>query len=225
LGAQQASHLVNQLAFTTHLRLSLQDAILSLFTYLTMTQALIGFINTIVVLPEAEEEKLLNIAIPTKVAKGAVFIAEGSVPKKLAFVAKGLFRYYYTSKKGAEFTKGFFPENSFITAYSAMAQQRPSTYTIEALEDSDVFVLDYYEWRKLNDNHPCWNTLLMAFLHKGYFKKERREREFLLFDAKERYESFLEEYPQLEQRLKQSVIASYLGITPVALSRIRSQRN
>jgi CRP-like cAMP-binding protein len=190
---------------------------------MAMTHALIGFINTIVPLPKAEEEKLLNIALPAKADKGDVFIAEGSVPKKLAFVVKGLFRYYYSSRKGAEFTKGFFPENSFITAYSAMVQQIPSAYTIEALEDSEVFVLDYYEWRKLNEGHPCWNTLLMAFLHKGYFKKERREREFLLFDAKERYESFLEEYPQLEHRLKQSVIASYLGITPVALSRIRSQ--
>jgi CRP-like cAMP-binding protein len=188
-----------------------------------MTQAFISFINTIVPLPDAEEDKLLAIALPAKMDKGAVFIAEGSVPKKLAFVVKGLFRYYYTSKKGKEFTKGFFSENSFITAYSAMVQQRPSTYTIEALEDSELLVLDYKEWRKLSDGHPCWSTLLMAFLHKGYFKKERREREFLLFDAKERYESFLEEYPQMEQRLKQSLIASYLGITPVALSRIRSQ--
>jgi CRP-like cAMP-binding protein len=190
-----------------------------------MTQALTGFINTIVPLPKAEEEKLLKIAIPATFAKSAVFIAEGSVPRKLAFVAKGLFRYYYTSKKGTEFTKGFFPENSFITAYSALAQQLPSTYTIEALEDSEVFVIDYHPWQQLLEGHPCWKGLLMAYLHKGYFKKEKREREFLLFDARERYESFLEEYPQLEQRLRQSVIASYLGITPVALSRIRGQAN
>jgi CRP-like cAMP-binding protein len=188
-----------------------------------MTQAFIDFINTIVTLPKNEEEKLLQVALPAKIVKGDVFIAEGSVPRKLAFVLKGLFRYYYTSKKGAEFTKGFFSENSFIAAYSAMVQQVPSTYTIEALEDSEILIIDYYDWKQLYNEHQCWTALLIAYLHKGFFKKEKREREFLLFDASERYQSFLEEYPQLEQRVKQAVIASYLGITPVALSRIRSQ--
>jgi CRP-like cAMP-binding protein len=188
-----------------------------------MALPLIDLINTIVSLPKAEEEKFRNITTPVTVKKGSAFISEGAVPKKLAFVLTGLFRYYYTSKKGVEFTKGFFPEKSFITSYSAMVQQSPSTYTIEALEDSNIIVFDYHEWQKLIQGHNCWNALLMAILHKGYFKKERREREFLLFDASERYQLFLQEYPQLEQRLKQSMVASYLGITPVALSRIRSK--
>lgn len=187
-----------------------------------MRESMITFINTIVPLPKREEEKILKAALPANFRKGRVFIAEGSVPKKLAFVTKGLFRYYYTNRKGAEFTKGFFPENSFITAYSAMVQQVPSTYTIEAIEDSELVIFDYVEWQRFSSGHPCWTTLLMALLQKGYFKKEKREREFLILDAKERYQAFLEEYPQLEQRIKQSMIASYLGITPVALSRIRS---
>jgi hypothetical protein len=60
-------------------------------------------------------------------------------------------------------------------------------------------------------------------LEKGYCIKEAREREFLLFDAKARYRSFLSTYPGLEKRVKQHLIASYLGITPVALSRVRKK--
>jgi CRP-like cAMP-binding protein len=105
-----------------------------------------------------------------------------------------------------------------------MIKNRPSYYTIEALEDSHILTFNYGQWKSLYDHHSCWSKVLLAILEKGYIKKEAREREFLLFSAEERYRSFLDEYPHLENRIKQHQIASYLGITPVALSRIRSMR-
>lgn len=188
-----------------------------------MLNALIHFVNTIVPLPKDEENKLLAIARPANIHKGDAFIKEGSIPTKFAFLADGLFRYYYTTKKGSEFTKGFFPGNTFVSSYSAMVKGIPSSYTVEALEDSNIAVIEYNQWKQLYEGHSCWSTLLIAILEKGFFKKEKREKEFLLLSAKERYESFLEEYPELEGRIKQTLVASYLGITPVALSRIRSE--
>jgi CRP-like cAMP-binding protein len=155
--------------------------------------------------------------------KGEVFLQAGTIPNKLAFVSTGLFRYFYASRKGTEFTKGFFPEGTFIVSYSAMVKQSPSYYSIEALEDSSIQVLDYQKWMDLFNGHPCWSPVLIALLQKGYMKKENREREFLLLNAGERYQSFLQEYPGLENRIKQHLVASYLGITPVALSRIRGK--
>jgi CRP-like cAMP-binding protein len=174
-------------------------------------------------LPGEEVQKLLHISSPQSLLPGEKFILAGQVPRKFAFVQHGLFRYYYLDGAGKEFTKGFFPENTFVSSYSAMVKQTPSYFSIEALEDSSVFVIDYEAWKKLIAGHPCWKDVLIAILEKGFIKKEKREREFLLHDAETRYVEFRAEYPHLESRLTQVMVASYLGITPVALSRIRKK--
>ncbi|WPP52409.1 Crp/Fnr family transcriptional regulator [Catalinimonas niigatensis] len=91
------------------------------------------------------------------------------------------------------------------------------------MEDAEILVIDYEAWQNLHAQHRCWSDFLVAVLEKGFITKERREREFLLFDAEKRYTLFLERYPGLDQRIKQHLIASYLGITSVALSRIRKK--
>ncbi len=185
-----------------------------------------NFINTfksIVDIPAGEEEKILGIVSPRTISKGEYFISAGEIPRKFAFSVSGLFRYFYTDEKGNEFTKGFFPENSFISAYSAMIQKRGSHFTIEALEDATLLVIRYDQWQALLQGHVCWKAVLIAMLEKAFCKKESRERELLLYDAATRYQLFLESYPGLDHRIKQHYIASYLGITPVALSRVRKK--
>jgi CRP-like cAMP-binding protein len=180
-------------------------------------------IRNITTIPDNELNKLLEISHEKKIKKGEFFIKENVIPRDIGFVVKGLFRYFYVDKKGNEFTKGFFPENTFITSYSALIQNRESYFTIEALEDSTIIVFDYIKWKELSEKKLCWNKFLLFLVEKGYCIKEAREREFLLFSAEERYKSFLENYPGLEKRIKQHVIASFLGITPVALSRVRKK--
>lgn len=172
-------------------------------------------------IPDDQLNRLLACSQVKSIKKGAYFIREGQHPAHMAFVVKGLFRYFYLDSKGCELTKGFMPEGSFINAYSALIQNSTSHFSIEALEPSTVVVFLYKDWRSLLDAHPCWSKVLIHLLEKGYCVKERREREFLLLDAQARYRSFLQTYPNLDQRVKQHMVASYLGITPVALSRIR----
>ncbi|MEJ1237214.1 Crp/Fnr family transcriptional regulator [Chryseolinea sp. T2] len=172
-------------------------------------------------LPAEEEAKVNAIAFSETIKRGEYFIREGAIPTRFGFVVRGLFRYYYLDTKGTEFTKGFFPENNFLTSYTAMKAHRPSYFAIEAMEDSDVVAIDYHHWHSLYAGHPCWQRFLLALLEKGYAKKESRERELLVFNAEERYLLFREQFPNLEARIKQHMVASYLGITPVALSRIR----
>lgn len=186
-----------------------------------MDNLIIHSIRATVDLPAGQEAELLSICKPLSLNKGDCFIREGKLPRKFAFVNSGLFRYFYVDDKGNEFTKGFFPEGSFLSSYSAMVQQIPSYFSIEALEDAEILVIDYEAWQNLRAQHRCWSDFLVAVLEKGFIKKESREREFLLFDAEKRYTLFLERYPALDQRIKQHLIASYLGITSVALSRIR----
>lgn len=188
-----------------------------------MTNDFIKVLKSINNLSDDQIDKIMKISKVKNVNKGDFFIQEGEIPNKFAFTLNGLFRYYYVDKKGNEFTKGFFPEGSIISSYSAMIQNRPSYFTIEALEDSIVASIQYTDWKNLFKTNDCWKEFLIVMLEKGYCTKESREREFLLLDAEERYKSFLKSFPGYEKRIKQHLIASYLGITPVALSRVRNK--
>ena len=137
-------------------------------------------LRSIADVPDRAIEEILDISKVVQLEKGENFIRAGDVPTKFAFVVKGLFRYYYLNDSGQEFTKGFFPEHSFLSSYSAMIQKRESYFTIEALEHSLIIVIPYAEWHELNRDELSWNKFLVALLEKGYCNKEAREREFLL---------------------------------------------
>lgn len=152
-----------------------------------------------------------------------VFIREGQIPNKIAIVKSGLFRYFYLTNDGKEFTKGFILENNVISSYSAMITNSHSYFSIEALEQSEVIEISYHKWQKLREESNKWGKLLIAFLEKGYTIKEKRERDLLLLDAETRYLNFLKEYPNLDKRVNLTLIASFLGIQPESLSRIRKK--
>lgn len=172
---------------------------------------------------ESEISEFTKLAQIKTFEKKTYFIREGQIPTEFGFVLSGLFRYVYISGKGKEFTKVFMPEKNFISSYSAMISKTTSYFFIEAIEQSKVLIISYNEWEKLKMQNPKWNLLLIKLLERGYGTKEKREREFLLLDAESRYKIFLKEYPNLENRVKQNMIASYLGITPIALSRIKKR--
>lgn len=182
-------------------------------------------IESVTDLPVLQKEKFQKLITVQELEKGENFIRAGQSPRKIAFLRNGLFRYYYTSEDGVEYTKGFFDENSVLSAYDAVLENKPSHFTIEALEDSVIESVPYDPFYQLFSEDPCWYIFLTALLQKGYLAKVRRERELLLFDAAQRYEIFLKRYPGLEKRVKQSIIASYLGIAPESLSRIRKQKS
>ncbi|MCG8310193.1 MAG: Crp/Fnr family transcriptional regulator [Cytophagales bacterium] len=186
-----------------------------------MGTTFIDFIKTMADVPSGHEEKFLSLVSEKEIKKGSDFIGAGQFPKSLGFVKEGLFRYYYIDRKGEEFTKGFFPEGTVLSSYSAMIEKRPSYFAIQALEDSKIEVVDYLKVSALLSDHPCWKDFLIAQLQKAFITKETREREFLLLDAEERYFKFKERFPTLENRIRQHIIASYLGIAPESLSRIR----
>ncbi len=108
-----------------------------------------------------------------------------------------------------------------LISYSAIIQNRGSYFTAQAIEDSEIEVVNYDRLLDLFSEWEGWNKFLVAMLQKVFFVKEERERQFLLFDAEKRYRSFLEQFPNLDKRISQHLIASYLRITPESLSRLR----
>ncbi|MAX81479.1 MAG: cyclic nucleotide-binding protein [Crocinitomicaceae bacterium] len=173
------------------------------------------------ILPEEYLQALLSIGKEKSIKANAFFVRAGDHPTKIAFVYSGLFRYVYTNNKGDEFTKSLIPENNFISSYSAMIQNRPSSFAIEALEDARILEVSWERFQPFLAQDAFWLKFLLQFIEKGFIAKEKRERDLLLLDAETRYRNFLQEFPGIDQRVKQGVIASYLGIQPETLSRIR----
>jgi len=182
---------------------------------------LIGVLQSITTLPDEQIEKLSEIFRPASLSVGQFFIHAGARPTQIGFVVSGLMRLYYVNSAGVEFTKAFCPENHFVAAYSALLLNQPARFFIEALEDTFLLVADYQAYQQLWAEHACWQTINHRLVEGLFIKKEKREAELLLDDATTRYQTFLAEYPDLENRVKQYHIASYLGISPVSLSRIR----
>jgi len=172
-------------------------------------------------IPDKELEKIYGLFHPCKLKKGEFFVRSGYMADSIGFIVTGLLRYYYTDKNGTEYTKAFAAENDFAVSYASMLLKKPSAFSIEALENTEMLRINYSDWEKLLDTVPCWNVVARKVMEKVYIMKQIRETELLFEDAQSRYLHFMERYPMLHKRLKQHYIASYLGISPVSLSRIR----
>lgn len=160
-----------------------------------------------------------------RIFKGVTLIQVGQLAKHAYFCTVGLFRLYYTLQDGREYNVAFTVENDFATSYGAMVMGTPSFFTIEAMEDSVVIEIPYDMLKELMDNSHAWERFVRNSVERLFIRKEERERELLYLSAKERYKAFLIKYPGLEHRIPQYHIASYLGISPVSLSRILHSEN
>lgn len=184
---------------------------------MTLTQ----LIANVAGLPETELERFNALCYRVRLPAGGYFIQAGEIPDDVGFVDSGLCRFYYLSEEGKELTKAFFPEGTIVSSYSAMRQNRASHFSVQALEETSLTVFRFSDYQQLMTGDPGWTRFLLALIEKGYMMKEERERQFLLMDAESRYRRFQERFPDLEVRIKQHMLASYLRITPESLSRIR----
>ncbi len=141
----------------------------------------------------------------------------------LLFVKKGLLKAYYITESGKEFVKSFIAEGQLIASLSALLGRGRCTFNVVALEDCEVHMVPRQQVLALQEGGVEALRGLNGVLLDLAQKKEKREYEFLCFSAEERYQSFLKEYPAIASRISQFDIAAYLGITPVALSRIKSR--
>ncbi|HOO28576.1 MAG TPA: Crp/Fnr family transcriptional regulator [Lachnospiraceae bacterium] len=158
-----------------------------------------------------------------KIKKNDHFIKAGDVPDKIAFIVQGIFRVYYTTLSGDENTLVFRDENKFLSAYSAFLESTESAYSFQALEDSVLLYISMKDYVELMTEGGCCQAVTTKYSQLLFVEKEKREKEFLGCDALERYTNFINQEPVLSGRVPQLYIASYLGIKPETLSRIRKK--
>jgi CRP-like cAMP-binding protein len=153
--------------------------------------------------------------------KGEYFIKDGQIPRKVAFVVKGLFSQYYTADNGDIIIKYFFPEERFAASVNAMLNNTPGIFTITAIENTTILEYDFFDFKKLLTEHPDIALFYIKYIELHWIiEKEPLEISLRSDTAKTRYDEFLTKYPQLIKRLKKHHIASFLGVTPTQLSRI-----
>lgn len=175
-------------------------------------------------IPSDEWSRFISFIHDKELKKGSCFIREGDSPEWIGFIRSGLFRVYYNTLSGEERTLVFRKEGDPITAYSSILENSLSTITIEALEDSILYTMKISDLFRYPQEFPFISEIINEITKKIFIEKEKREREFLSLTATDRYLKFIEQYPELEKRLTQFHVASFLGISNVSLSRIRSKK-
>jgi CRP-like cAMP-binding protein len=156
--------------------------------------------------------------------KGSIFAKRGEFSKNIGFVESGVLRAYFTKYNGEQYNKTFFTQGYFVGAYSSLVTGQKNLIDIDCLSACTLWVAPFDGIRNLYDQNPQIERLARILAEQYFVNKEKREIELATLEAKERYAIFQKEHPGLEQLIPQYHIASFLGVTPTQLSRIRSQK-
>ncbi len=151
------------------------------------------------------------------------WLQAGDLCTDLCFILEGLVRIYYIDQAGNEVNQHFYQANEVIAPVDALVSKEPCQYFIQALEPTRLMVANYNELSKAGENNSELLRLEIKMLQTIFIKSARREAQLLLGNAEQRYRWFCKEYPELLERIPQYHIASFLGITPVSLSRLRKK--
>ncbi len=152
--------------------------------------------------------------------KGDLYIRPGEASTHIAFVNKGLLRHYYMEEE-EEITNHFFIENTIASDFVGFLTQKPCTVYVDALEDSELFLLSYQDLQELYESRTAFQKLGRLVNEFLFLDLARAYHQLCRYNPDEQYKAFLDRFPGLSQRIPQYLIASYLGITSETLSRIR----
>lgn len=188
-----------------------------------MFEVLFDNIRQKIEITDKEEEICRSLFIPKKLRKRQYLLQQGDVSKYTAFVEKGLLRSYIIDDKGSELIMQFAPEGWWIGDMYSNLTGEPAEQTIDAMEDSELLLLSSQAHEELLKQAPVFERFFRLLLQNSFIALQRRLKGNIIQTAEEKYKNFIQLYPNVAQRVPQHNIASFLGITPESLSRIRKQ--
>lgn len=178
-------------------------------------------IRKMIEISEDELSALLSKCISKKFKRYQIVSRPGVIPNEVFFIDKGLIRVIITDNNGTEHSIHFALENQFIADYSSFILRQPSLYTLQTEEETDVVIMprSAIEWGYKNLKQGDRLGRLIAEFY--FIYQDNRLKNLYSRTPKERYDSITEVFPDIHNRVPQHMIASYLGITPVHLSRLK----
>ncbi len=188
-----------------------------------MICSVVDFLSEVLGIPKESVNECTEFYTPKKFSKGEFLLQQGDVCDGTYFVNEGLLRMYSLDKHGKEHIIQFAPERWLISDRSSQFFNEKSRYYIDAVEDTKVSVLrnDFFE--RLHHVFPGNVEANLVLLQRHIYGLQNRVNSLLSDTAEERYLEFLKMYPDIMQRVPQWMVASYLGITPESLSRVRKE--
>jgi len=172
--------------------------------------------------PDEESALLLNVKLK-KFQKGQFVVENGEVCKYENFVLSGCLRSFYIDNEGQEHVIMFAVENWWTADLGSFITQKSADLNVQCLEDSELIQIHYNDLQKLYLEIPKLERFFRIIVQKAFVAAQKRIFNNFSMEAMERYIQFREQYPNIEQRVPQYMIASYLGITKEFLSKIRNK--
>jgi len=179
------------------------------------------YINSISPIRENTFKELQACFTPLQLRKNDFFVNAGEYAQKIGFLKKGVVRAFFLNKEGKEYTKQFFVGSALIGAYSSLLNKQVNQIAQQALTNCEILVANFSDLEKRYEKCHDLERLGRKIAEYYFLEKEQKEIEMALLDADKRYLIMQERFPTIEALVPQYHIASYLGISPTQLSRIR----
>lgn len=180
--------------------------------------------NEKVLLTPEEQEQIKAYLTPKKLRKRQYLLQEGDVCRSIAFVENGALRAYTVDENSNEHIVQFAIEGWTISDLFSFLTAEPATYNIDALEDTVLVLITRAAHEELLKIQPKYETYMRLLITGAYIALQRRLTSNISLPAEERYTRFTEIYPDIAQRVPQHMIASYMGLSPETLSRVRKKK-
>ena len=172
---------------------------------------------------EEELQVCKSFFTPKKLKRRQFLLQEGEVCNRLAFVEKGALYSYSTNARGGQHVIQFAFEGWWIADLYSFITMEPSSLNIEALEECDLLLIDREQHHRLLQQAGKYETYIRILYQNAYVALQRRIESTIGLTAEEKYLRLLDQYPHIISRVPLHLVASYLGVTPETLSRIRKQ--
>jgi CRP-like cAMP-binding protein len=166
---------------------------------------------------------LLQFATSKVIAASEIYIPEGKIFKKIFYIKKGLLRIFFITESGEEKTFFFRWEGQIAAIPECIFDNQPTRQTWQALEDCELLEIDFDIVEKLSENNISFIKTRMGLAEKMFLEALKRVESFILDKPEERYQKLIIQNPEIIKRVADKHIASFIGVTPVSLSRIRKR--
>lgn len=180
-------------------------------------------INRHIQLDKTETDFFLSLLQTIKLKRKEFLLKQGDICRTENFIIKGCLRTYTIDDNGFEHIVMFGIEDWWVGDLFSFLTTSPSTYFIDALEDTEILQISKVNLDKLFERVPKFERFFRLILQNAFIAQQQRINQNLSFTAEKRYLDFITKHPKLEQRLSQKQVAAYLGITPVFLSMLRKK--